>query len=174
MTGHSAHDALRWVLARLDAATDGVRAGPAVRRSAAIIRCNARAWHALERDLADVGIAALRSPALGKNQRAYREDLSMKLRLAIGIAAAMVAILIATGTGEADPTLGNVPAHRHFVQSPDGGLVEVGPRVCDNPTLQRAFNQFHNNIHAVTPSGLGPAAPGLHNFKGADLTFGGC
>jgi hypothetical protein len=37
--------------------------------------------------------------------------------------------------------------------------------VCDNPDLQRAFNQFHNNLHAVSPSGIGPAAPGLHNFK---------
>ena len=98
----------------------------------------------------------------------------MRLRLAAAVAAGMVAILIATGTGEADPNLGNVPAHRHFVQTPDGGLVEVGPRVCDNPALQRAFNQFHNNIHVVTPSGIGPAAPGLHNFNGTDLTFSGC
>lgn len=97
----------------------------------------------------------------------------MKARLAIGIAVGTAAILIAVRTGTADPTLNNVPAHRHFVDTP-AGLVEVGPRVCDSPELQRAFNQFHNNIHSVTPSGIGPAAPGLHNFTGAEVRASRC
>jgi len=67
-----------------------------------------------------------------------------------------------------------VPRHRHFVRTADGSLVEVGPRVCDNPSLQSAFNQFHNNVHMVTAAGIGPAAPGLHNFTGAELMAGKC
>jgi hypothetical protein len=97
----------------------------------------------------------------------------MKPVLAIGIAVGIAAILVAVGTSEADPNLPNVPPHRHYVQTPSG-LVEVGPRVCGDPKLQRAFNQFHNNIHAASGSAIGPAAPGLHNFKGAELMFSGC
>ena len=82
----------------------------------------------------------------------------------------------------ADPGLTNVAAHRHFVRSPDGKLTEVGPRVCDNPALQHAFNQFHFNIHhSENPMGvfvetLGPqgGAPGLHNGFGADLIGRAC
>ena len=97
----------------------------------------------------------------------------MKARLAVGIVAGMAAILITVATSRADPNLGNIPAHRHFVSTP-AGPVEVGPRVCDNPNLQRAFNQFHNNVHMVSGSAIGPAAPGLHNFTGADLQASGC
>jgi hypothetical protein len=54
-----------------------------------------------------------------------------------------------------------------------GALAEVGPRVCDNPSLQQAFNQFHVNVHNAA-LGQGPAAPGLHNGFGADLEVHGC
>lgn len=97
----------------------------------------------------------------------------MKKRLAFGLTAGVAAVLIAVATSRADPNLTNIPPHRHWVSTPSG-LVEVGPRVCGNPQLQKAFNQFHNNIHAVSGSGIGPAAPGLHNFKGADLMASGC
>ena len=98
----------------------------------------------------------------------------MKMRLVVGgIAAGMAAILVTVATSEADPNLGNIPPHRHFVNTPSG-TVEVGPRVCDNPNLQKAFNQFHNNIHVVSASGIGPVAPGLHNLQGAELAAGGC
>ena len=97
----------------------------------------------------------------------------MKPRLAVGILASVTAILVMVGTSQADPNLTNVPKHRHYIQTPDG-LVEVGPRVCDNPDLQRAFNQVHNNIHVATGSSIGPAAPGLHNFVGAEVMSGGC
>ena len=97
----------------------------------------------------------------------------MKKRLVLGITAAAAAILFTVSTTQADPNLGNIPPHRHYVQTP-AGLVEVGPRVCGNPQLQKAFNQFHNNIHVASGSALGPVAPGLHNFKGADLQAGGC
>jgi hypothetical protein len=77
------------------------------------------------------------------------------------------------GMASADPDLTNVPPHRHYIQTP-AGLDQVGPRVCDDPSLQRAFNQFHNNIHIVTGSGIGPAAPGLHNLRGAEIMAGPC
>jgi hypothetical protein len=98
----------------------------------------------------------------------------MKPRLAVGILAGMAAIMIAVATSRADPNLNNVPRHRHYVRTGAGDLVEVGPNVCDNPKLQNAFNQFHNNVHAVSGSSIGPAAPGLHNFHGAELQSGGC
>ena len=81
-----------------------------------------------------------------------------------------------TGVGSAlaDPGLEPVPPHRHYIQTPQGSLVQVGPRVCDDASLQDAFNQFHNNLHVVTESGIGPAAPGLHNFQGAELLAGPC
>ena len=98
----------------------------------------------------------------------------MKRRLALGIVVGSAAIFFTVRTSRADPDLQNIPPHRHYVKTPDGSLSEVGPRVCDDPGLQRAFNQFHNNIHSVSPTGIGPAAPGLHNLKGADLAVGRC
>ena len=98
----------------------------------------------------------------------------MKKRLALGAVAGMAAILAFVATSQADPKLTNIPAHRHYVKTPSGELVPVGPDLCDNPNLQNAFNQFHNNVHAVSGAGIGPAAPGLHNLKGADLMAGKC
>jgi hypothetical protein len=76
---------------------------------------------------------------------------------------------------DADPNLPTIMPHRHFIQT-QNGLVEIGPRVCDNPALQPAFNQFHSNIHIAVPGSPGPehSAPGLHNFQGADMTARGC
>ena len=45
----------------------------------------------------------------------------------------------------------DVPAHRHFVVTPDGVRHAVGPQVCEHPDLQAAFNQFHWNIHKGAP-----------------------
>ena len=98
----------------------------------------------------------------------------MRARLAVGIVSGMAAILIAVATSRADPKLNNVPRHRHFVRTESGSLVQVGPDLCDNPNLQNAFNQFHNNIHVASGSSIGPAAPGLHNFTGAELLASGC
>jgi hypothetical protein len=98
----------------------------------------------------------------------------MKARLALGIASGLTALLIAVATTRADPNLGNIPAHRHFIRTANGDFQQIGPDVCDNPNLQKAFNQFHNNIHVVSATGIGPAAPGLHNGIGADLFAGRC
>jgi hypothetical protein len=96
----------------------------------------------------------------------------------------LTGVLVAVGAtvALADPNVPNIPAHRHFVQTSTGKLVQVGPRLCDNPSLQRAFNQFHINIHtsATSPTTpidtLGPqhGAPGLHNTNGAELTIRLC
>jgi hypothetical protein len=98
----------------------------------------------------------------------------MKGRLAVAAVAVVTAILFTVSKSKADPNLTNVPPHRHFVETPTGELVEVGPQVCDNPNLQRAFDQFHNNVHRATGSSIGPVAPGLHNFTGAELKASGC
>ena len=89
--------------------------------------------------------------------------------------ATFVASLGATGIAVADPSLPNITPHRHFVEN-NQGLVQVGPRVCDNPDLQRAFNQFHSNVHVKVEESPGPehSAPGLHNFRGGEITARSC
>jgi len=93
---------------------------------------------------------------------------------ALLLIAVAVAALAGAANTVADPSLGNVPPHRHYIQTATGALVQVGPRVCDAASLQAAFNQFHNNLHSVTATGIGPAAPGLHNFTGAEIMAGPC
>jgi hypothetical protein len=86
-----------------------------------------------------------------------------------------VGLIGTAGIAVADPNLSNVMPHRHFIEN-ENGLVQVGPRVCDNPALQSAFDQFHANIHShmgVTGE-IGPQAPGLHNGKGAEITSRPC
>jgi len=110
--------------------------------------------------------------AAHRNLTLHKEP-QLKRKLIVAAVAGVAAILVAT-TSRADPNLTNIPKHRHYVKTPNGDLVEIGPRLCDNPKLQNAFNQFHNNIHVVSASGIGPAAPGLHNHQGSDLMVGGC
>jgi hypothetical protein len=74
---------------------------------------------------------------------------------------------ITATTGHADPNLANVPPHRHWINGR-----QVGPDICDNAgnaAIQRAFNEFHNNLHVATSSSIGPAAPGLHNGQGGEI-----
>ena len=83
----------------------------------------------------------------------------------------------------ADPDVPNIAAHRHFLATPAGNLVEVGPRLCDDAKHQRGFNQFHINIHASATSPVTPietngpqhGAPGIHDIaNGAALVIRGC
>jgi hypothetical protein len=93
-----------------------------------------------------------------------------------------IGLLLTAGIALADPNVPNIPPHRHFIQTPEGSLVQIGPRVCDDPSLQQAFNQFHINVHASSTSPttpidtLGPqhGAPGLHNAEGAELAIRLC
>lgn len=99
--------------------------------------------------------------------------------LKVLVLAATTAVLIGVlaAVAVADPNVPDITAHRHFVQNASGDLVQVGPRLCDDASLQKAFNQFHINIHnsATTPTtpivtnGPQHGAPGLHNFRGAEV-----
>ena len=89
------------------------------------------------------------------------------------VLSAILFALSVAATSFADPGLGTVPKHRHWINTGDR-FVQVGPRVCDNSNLQGAFNQFHNNVHVAGTTSIGPAAPGLHNFNGAELYFTSC
>jgi hypothetical protein len=91
-----------------------------------------------------------------------------------------IALFGFAGSGLADPSdlfTTPVPPHRHFVQTPTGELVPVGPQICEHPELRKAFNQFHHNVHHsfVPPNivvhTLGPqdGAPGLHNGAGGEI-----
>jgi hypothetical protein len=101
------------------------------------------------------------------------------------LAAASVIALVPAGASLADPGLPNAARHQHYIVTPDGELVPVGPDFCANPNLQDAFNQFHFNVHhsevrvgnvIVPVDTLGPqhGAPGLHDGNGAELTAGRC
>ena len=107
----------------------------------------------------------------------------MRKRLYTGLVVtpvlAVTVIGVLAGPGSADPNLVNVPAHRHWLGDPANG-VQIGPRLCDNPNLQKAFNQFHFNIHhsfIPPPAGPGPidslgpqdGAPGLNNDHGGEI-----
>lgn len=104
---------------------------------------------------------------------------AMIATLLAALAAAILAVLTFAGPTLADPPgmLPDAPWHRHFIRSPDGTLIPVGPQICDNPELQQAFNEFHYNIHhSVLPGSghvttLGPqdGARGLHDGRGAEL-----
>jgi hypothetical protein len=100
------------------------------------------------------------------------------MRRIVGLVLVVFSLVLASfgfaSLASADPNLSNIPPHRHYILTPTGQLVQVGPRVCDDPSLQEAFNQFHNNLHIVSATGIGPAAPGLHNFTGAELMAGPC
>ncbi len=69
----------------------------------------------------------------------------------LSLALGFVVLATAVTPALAVPFEGNIPAHRHFIVSPTGDKLEVGPRVCDDATLQDAFDQFHLNVHRGTP-----------------------
>lgn len=108
-------------------------------------------------------------------------------KLALVFVTAIIPLSVFAGVGLADPSdlfVEQVPPHRHFIQSPSGELVAVGPQICEHPNLEQAFVQFHHNVHhsavpgpmgtTITVHTLGPqdGAPGLHpsKTKGAEIT----
>ena len=96
------------------------------------------------------------------------------LVLLVPVLLASAGLIETIGSALADPILPNISPHRHFVRLADGTRIEVGPRVCDNPNLQLAFNQFHTNTHAFVVGSLGPVAPGLHNGIQTELVARSC
>ena len=106
-----------------------------------------------------------------------------RVLFAFSVVGASIALFAFAGTGLADPSelfVTDVPPHRHFISTPSGKLVAVGPQVCENLALMPAFEQFHHNVHHSFVPGfgtvhtLGPqdGAPGLHpsKDKGATIT----
>jgi len=96
----------------------------------------------------------------------------MTNRLVLGSVGIAVLLGFGATAAFADPDLSDVSPHRQFIKISATEVVEVGPRVCDDPDLRSAFNRFHNNLHVT--AGFGPAAPGLHDGIGADITATGC
>ena len=98
------------------------------------------------------------------------------------LAAASVIALVPASASLADPGLPDVRAHQHYLVTPTGDRVPIGPNLCANPDLQDAFNQFHFNIHGSLTSPttsiptLGPqhGAPGLDDDQGGELGISGC
>lgn len=74
------------------------------------------------------------------------------------VLAAILFALSVAATSFADPGLSNVPPHRHWINT-GNRFVQVGPRVCDDPSLQGAFNQFHNNLHVAGTTSIGRLLP---------------
>ena len=110
--------------------------------------------------------------------------MKTRSKLAVLVVSASIALFVFSGAGLADPPslLINPPNHRHFIVTPNG-LVPVGPQICQDPSLQQAFNEFHYNVHHSEVPGIGDiptlgpqdGAPGLHNGIGAEVIgVGGC
>ena len=65
----------------------------------------------------------------------------MKVRFVLGLpvlVGAIIGMFAFTGSGMADPSdlfVEDIPPHRHFIDSPSGDLVAVGPQVCDRPEM---------------------------------------
>ena len=66
----------------------------------------------------------------------------------------------------------NVHPHRHFLITPNGEQVAIGPNACDTeePSNQEGFDQFHVNVHspALALGGdpvTNPAVPNQFAFQ---------
>ncbi len=66
----------------------------------------------------------------------------------------------------------NVHPHQHFLITPNGEQVAVGPNACgtEEPANQEGFDQFHVNVHnpALSPGGdpvTDPARPNQFAFQ---------
>ena len=127
-----------------------------------------------------MGTADLSVHASDESSRSATPGRGRRLGKKVAFAGFALAMLSPVAIAVADSNLPDVPRHRHFVVSPSGKMTEVGPRLCDDPSLQAAFNQYHNNAHhsfcvpADDVQGPAAGAPGLHNGKGAELTARGC
>ena len=99
----------------------------------------------------------------------------MKKILSAALVASFVA-LVPPGAALADPALTDVSPHQHYLVTPNEDWVPIGPDICDDPNLQEAFNQFHNNVHHSGAQNEGPegGAPGLDDDNGSGLAVTGC
>jgi hypothetical protein len=109
--------------------------------------------------------------------------------LAFVVVSASVGMFAFAGPGLADPSdlfFAPVPPHRHFVATPSGNQAAIGPQVCEHPELQKAFDQFHYNVHhSHVPTFLGGpgdvptlgpqnGAKGMTNGNGSEIAIALC
>lgn len=88
------------------------------------------------------------------------------------ITGALAIALMSAGAALADPTLPDVGRHQHYIVTPNGDRVAIGPDFCDDPNLQDAFNQFHFNVHSsgsALTNGPQGGAPGLNDDEEAEI-----
>jgi len=89
-----------------------------------------------------------------------------------------VPFLLLPSLGSADPNLGDVPKHQHYLVLVSGTsmtlLARFGPDLCENPNVQQAFNQFHNNNHVLGQGAIGPLNPGLNDDEHTEIVARGC
>jgi hypothetical protein len=74
----------------------------------------------------------------------------MKLNRMVLAAPAAGAIVALGLTGVDAAPAPDIPAHRHYLVV-DGTMVPVGPQLCDEKSVQQAFNQFHYGVHVGEP-----------------------
>jgi hypothetical protein len=90
--------------------------------------------------------------------------VSKPLIAVLATSAFVLAVVPNASAGQAPP----VAPHRHFLLTPNGTM-PVGPQVCDDPTLQAAFNQFHAAVH------VGPANSAFdHSHNPVDIRAAAC
>jgi hypothetical protein len=94
--------------------------------------------------------------------------MSHARRIAVSLAAAAALVGLAAA-GAAGGPAPDVPKHRHYLQI-NGTLVPIGPQVCERPSLQEPFNQFHANVHIGTPGTFAMD----HEHNGTDIIARGC
>ncbi|MGH8939534.1 MAG: hypothetical protein ACRDV2_09310 [Actinomycetes bacterium] len=95
----------------------------------------------------------------------------MRLRVRLVVTTVLLAFIGFGAFGTLGASAGQAPPifpHRHLLVTPQG-LIPVGPAVCENPSLQSAFNQFHAKIH------VGPANTAFdHSHNPVDITAAAC
>lgn len=74
----------------------------------------------------------------------------MKLNRMVLAGPAAVALVAVGVVGVNATPAPDIPAHRHYL-TVNGTLVPVGPQLCDEKSVQQAFNQFHYGIHVGVP-----------------------
>jgi len=94
--------------------------------------------------------------------------MSHARRIAVSLASAAALIALASAGASGGPAP-DVAKHRHFVQI-GTTLIPVGPQVCEMPSLQEAFNQFHAGVHVGTPGTMAMD----HEHNRTDIVARGC
>ncbi len=88
----------------------------------------------------------------------------------LSVAALMAAMMVVSAL----PAFAHpVGPHQHFITTPSGETVAVGPDRCAHPETEQGFQQFHHNVHGDRGQ---PLTPVQEAFADNPITFGfgGC